>query len=338
MTNNGQIGENGLMSIDNAENIVAVTVTYNVDGGFEDALQSYLDQVAQVIIVDNSTDANSREWLAEIVHSAGERVKLIQNRQNLGLGKAQNIGIRAALDGGATWLLLMDDDSRAAPDMVSELLRTALQQEPDVAIFAPRYDEQGVTRDARYVTAPQGAYGSPRFTIQDFSNASTLSHLLFAISSGSLIRASLFREIGLIRESFSIDYLDVDFSLRALRGGYRIMAVADAVLYHQVGAQSEHRLFGRRFLAWNHSPMRRYTIYRNRTRIWRENLFSFPGFVIYDFLASLHDLFRILMFEESKTGKLWAAAKGIGVGLLGGGLTGYPVYLDDLSRATHSRR
>ncbi|MCG7947086.1 MAG: hypothetical protein N0C84_12160, partial [Candidatus Thiodiazotropha taylori] len=80
---------------------------------------------------------------------------------------------------------------------------------------------------------------------------------------------------------------------------------------------------------WNHSPKRRYTIYRNRTRIWRENLFTFPGFVLYDFLASLHDLFRILMFEESKMSKLWAATKGIGVGLLGGGLSVYPTYMDD---------
>ncbi|MEW8562083.1 MAG: hypothetical protein AB2541_08255, partial [Candidatus Thiodiazotropha sp.] len=56
------------------------------------------------------------------------------------------------------------------------------------------------------------------------------------------------------------------------------------------------------------------------------NLFTLPGFVFYDMLASLHDLFRILMFEQSKLAKLWAALKGIGVGLLGGGLPGYPVY------------
>jgi rhamnosyltransferase len=179
------------------------------------------------------------------------------------------------------------------------------------------------------VVAPKGGYHSPRFEIQDFSSHTTLQYLFIAISSGSLIRASLFREIGLIRESFYIDYLDVDFCLRALRGGYRIIAVGDAVLYHKLGAQSEHLLLGRRFWAWNHPVSRRYTIYRNRTRIWRENLFSYPGFVCYDILASLHDLFRILMFEESKASKFRAALKGMGVGLFGGGLYGYPVYGGD---------
>ncbi|MEW8505312.1 MAG: glycosyltransferase family 2 protein [Candidatus Thiodiazotropha sp.] len=312
------------MSVDSMNSVVAVTVTYNVDSRFEIALQSYLDQVAGVIIVDNSSDPKSREWLAALVRSTGDQVTLLQNGQNLGLGKAQNIGIRAALDSGAEWLLMMDDDSRAAPDMVPRLLQTAQRQVANVAILAPRYDEQRVSREARYVTAPEGDYSSPRFVIRDFSKGSTLAHLFLAISSGSLIRASLFREIGLIREAFSIDYLDVDFCLRALRRGYRIMAVRDAVLYHQLGAQSEHRLFGRCFWAWNHSASRRYTIYRNRTRIWREYLFTFPGFVVYDVLASLHDLFRIAVFERSKTGKLWAAAKGMAVGLFGGGLSGYP--------------
>ncbi|MES9990799.1 MAG: glycosyltransferase family 2 protein [Candidatus Thiodiazotropha sp.] len=326
MTNQVRIGENGSMSVDNTNNVVAVTVTYNVDDRFESALLSYLDQVAKVIVVDNSSDPESREWLAAWVNSMGDRVRLIQNGQNLGLGRAQNIGIRAALDGGAEWLLLMDDDSRAAPDMVSTLLQTAQQQQANLAILAPCYHEQSVSREARYVTAPEGAYNKPRFLIQDFSMGPIVSNLFIAISSGSLIRASLFRDIGLIRESFSIDYLDVDFCLRALRRGYRILAVGDAVLYHQLGAQTEHRLLGWRFWAWNHSVSRRYTIYRNRTRIWREYLFTFPGFIFYDMLASLHDLLRILMFEQSKLRKLWAAVKGMAVGLLGGGLSGYPVY------------
>ncbi|MEW8395540.1 MAG: glycosyltransferase, partial [Candidatus Thiodiazotropha sp.] len=80
------------MSVDNANNLVAVTVTYNVDNRFETALGSYLNQVARVIIVDNSSDPQRRERLAALAGSAGERVSLIQNGQNLGLGRAQNIG------------------------------------------------------------------------------------------------------------------------------------------------------------------------------------------------------------------------------------------------------
>ncbi|MET0050067.1 MAG: glycosyltransferase [Candidatus Thiodiazotropha sp.] len=304
---------------DRPPRIIAVTVTYNVDPAFETALESVLDQVERVVIVDNSTQTSSREWLQSLAQTLGGRVQLILNQGNLGLAKAQNIGIVAALEQGAEWILLMDDDSLAEPGMVRHLHDALSSHDlhPATRILVPRYQEQAVVREARYVTAPGGRFTTPRFAIEDFHHQPVIKNLFIAISSGSLIRADLFRELGLIREAFDIDYLDVDFCLRTLRKGYRIVAVGDAVLRHHLGAQTEHRFLGRRFWAWNHAPRRRFTIYRNRTRIWREYLFRLPGFVLYDLLATAQDLFRILMFEQDRGAKLWAVLRGMGSGLFG---------------------
>ena len=318
----GTISDNGRMSDVREKKVIAVTVTYNIDPGFETALKSYFDQVDLVVVVDNSDRSDSQHLLYRIVESLGERVKLIRNGENLGLAKAQNIGINYALEQNADWVLLMDDDSIATDRMVSLLMqatdRHALASE--TAIVVPQLQEQGVTRDARYVLSPDGRFKRPWFAIDDFSSKSVLRNLFIAISSGSLIRAELFREIGLIRESFDIDYLDVDFCLRAIAHGYRIAAIRDAVLLHNLGAQTEHRFLGRRFWAWNHSAQRRFTIYRNRTRIWREYLFRFPGFILYDLLATAQDLFRILMFERGRREKLKAIIKGVSLGLFSSGL------------------
>jgi rhamnosyltransferase len=92
------------------------------------------------------------------------------------------------------------------------------------------------------------------------------------------------------------------------------------VLWHNLGEQTKHNLLGSQFFAWNHSARRRFTIYRNRTRIWRENLFRFPGFVFFDLLAAVMDLFRIVMFEQQKSAKLIAVLNGVGLGLFGSGL------------------
>jgi rhamnosyltransferase len=299
--------------------IVAVTVTYNIDNQFEAGLQSYLDQVDLVIIVDNSTQREACKRVVAIAKKHSARIRLIQNSDNLGLAKAQNIGIVAALEEAADWVLLMDDDSAAAERMVRHLCLASQHYDldPRTAILVPQYQEQGVCREARYVVAPDGRYRIPRFVIDDFSQKPVLENLFIAISSGSLIKASLFGEIGMIRETFDIDYLDVDFCLRAIDRGYRIAAVRDAVLRHNLGAQTEHRFLGCRFWAWNHSAQRRFTIYRNRTRIWREYLLRFPGFILYDGLATLHDLFRILMFEKNRLGKFKAIIKGVGIGLFG---------------------
>ena len=322
VTPSGRIGDNGCMSETSAKKIVAVTVTYNIDSAFEASLESYLDQVDRVIVVDNSTRREAREQLATMAEARGHRVRLIQNGDNLGLAKAQNIGIAAALDEGADWVLMMDDDSCAAEQMVRRLSQAVERHDldPRTSILVPQYQEQSVTREARYVVAPGGRFRGVGFAIDDFSQKPVLENLFIAISSGSLIQASLFREIGLIRESFEIDYLDVDFCLRAITQGYRIAAVRDAILLHNLGAQTEHRFMGRRFWAWNHSARRRFTIYRNRTRIWREYLFRFPGFILYDGLATMQDLFRILMFERNKPAKLKAVIKGVTIGLFGPGL------------------
>jgi rhamnosyltransferase len=299
--------------------IVAVTVTYNIEASFQEALESYLGQVEQVIIVDNSTQRVSRERLIHMAQDWGERVNLIRNDQNLGLARAQNMGITVALEQDADWILMMDDDSLAGPEMVVRLIQamTRYRLSPKTRILVPRYQEQAVKRKAKYVTSPDGRFRLPRFAIEDFSRQPVVENLFIAISSGSLIQASLFREIGMIRESFNIDYLDVDFCLRAIAHGDRIAAVGDALLQHHLGAQTEHRLLGWRFWAWNHPPKRRFTIYRNRTRLWREYLFRFPGFILYDMLASLQDLFRILAFERHRSKKLAAALKGAWRGLLG---------------------
>ncbi|ODB86318.1 hypothetical protein A3195_11875 [Candidatus Thiodiazotropha endoloripes] len=322
MTQLTKISDNSLMSESSASKIVAVTVTFNIDHSFEASLQSYLLQLALVVIVDNSTETDAQNRVNAIAQAHPEQIILIQNGHNLGLAKAQNLGIRRALDEDADWVLLMDDDSSADPQMVEQLVRASqdYQTGPGTGIVVPKYLEQSVNREALFVTAPGGKYHWPRFAKVGFTGQPVLQNIFIAISSGSLIKAKLFDEIGMIRESFDIDYLDVDFCLRAIEAGYRIVAVRDAVLRHNLGEQTKHHFLGRHFFAWNHSARRRFTIYRNRTRIWREHLFRFPGFVLFDFMAALMDLFRIVMFEQQKSAKLKSVLKGVGLGLFGSGL------------------
>jgi rhamnosyltransferase len=322
VTQPAKISDNVLMSDPSAPKIVAVTVSYNIDHSFEDSLKSYLEQVALVVIVDNSTDGGAQKLVKRIAQAQPKRIVLIQNGVNLGLAKAQNLGIRTALRLEADWVLLMDDDSSADQHMVERLVQAsqAYGLESSVAIVVPKYLEQRVNKEAKFVIAPEGKYRWPRFAKAGFDDQPVLQNLFIAISSGSLIKSELFDEIGLIRESFEIDYLDVDFCLRTLEAGHRIIAVRDAVLWHNLGEQTKHNLLGSQFFAWNHSARRRFTIYRNRTRIWREYLFRFPGFVFFDLLAAVMDLFRIVMFEQQKSAKLIAVLNGVGLGLFGSGL------------------
>ena len=138
---------------------------------------------------------------------------------------------------------------------------------------------------------------------------------LFAIASGSLLRAAALQSLGGMREDFFIDYVDVEFGLRLRAAGCKILIVPGAVLEHRLGDPTRHTLAGRAFKATNHSAARRFTIFRNRARLWRSYLAGRPGWVLADMAAAAADVLRILGFESEKRGKLGQAAAGLWQGL-----------------------
>jgi glycosyltransferase involved in cell wall biosynthesis len=70
------------------------------------------------VVDDGSTDAT-----AELAAAAGARV--IRFPENRGKGTAAAAGLRAALDAGADWAVLLDGDGQHAPEEIPDLLRCA---------------------------------------------------------------------------------------------------------------------------------------------------------------------------------------------------------------------
>ena len=294
-------------------NVIAVVTTYNVDSAFSSRLHALLPQVPKIVIIDNSEEEASRAYLREIAADHNGQVVLIQNEMNEGLAAAQNKGIAYALHHEAEWVLLMDDDSTAALNMVDILLAAwdAHPAKETIAIVAP------VPVD-RHTNIRQPAIfrrGFWWFRRGQVSETEVRDDIGMAIASGSLIRADVLRELGGMREDYFIDYIDTEFSLRAIFAGYRVMMVGSACLYHSIGAKTEHSLFGRTFVTTNHTPIRRYTIYRNRVCMWRGYAGKVPGYIFYDMMASVYHMLRMLAFEQQKFTKLAAILKGVWHGL-----------------------
>lgn len=137
-----------------------------------------------------------------------------------------------------------------------------------------------------------------------------LKPVLWVIASGSLIPVARFDEVGLMDESYGIDYVDKEFCLRLVSRGYIISVVSDAVLRHQIGHCSDHDMLGIRITATNHPPRRRYTIYRNRLRTCGRYGLCVPAFLLYECGGIFYDLTRIALFEQDKMAKLKAVLAG----------------------------
>ncbi len=113
-----------------------------------------LEQVSAIVWVDNASGDGLRalasRWPAERLHA-------IWLGDNQGIGAAQNRGMERALALGASHVLLMDDDSLPAPDMVPRLLAALAAHPQAAAVGACHVDPRRETGRTPFSVVAGGA-------------------------------------------------------------------------------------------------------------------------------------------------------------------------------------
>lgn len=249
--------------------VFAVVVAYLPD---TDVLRALLDtllaQTAGVVVVDN-TPVDDRRVETLCTTLAQDTLRLMRLGQNLGIACALNVGIDAAMAAGATHVLLSDQDSLPAPDMVAELLRAhdeLTRAGRCVGAVGPTYTDRhtGITFPFQADVPGKLFYGHHR---PDAAHPTV--EALTLITSGTLIAAPVLRELGPMREDFFIDHVDIEWSHRARAAGYALFGVGAAVMFHSMG---DHALrvwyFGWRQES-AYSPLRVYYRIRNFVALCR---------------------------------------------------------------------
>lgn len=238
----------------------AIVVSYRCDWArLSLQFARLLPQVERIVWVDNGPGPQSPDWLQQW---PSDRVDALWLNDNHGIAYAQNRGIDLALRRGATHVLLMDDDSVPAPDMVEHLLQ-ALSESPHVAAVGPCYvDPRRVRRRLPFFRID--GIRIHRWT-QPVEGAGV--EVDYLISSGMLIPRSALQQIGLMREDYFIDWVDVEWCFRARRLGYALHGRFDAHMEHRVGGAIV-RIAGREVAL--HPPWRHYYQVRNLALLLRQ--------------------------------------------------------------------
>lgn len=235
--------------------ITGVIVSYNPDmDALRHLAKAIAPQVDQLLVVDNGSrvDVGLGDTLP------GEVIRL---NDNYGIARAQNIGIERARANGSDYVLLLDQDSVPAGDMVATLLSAISVKEMEglkVACVGPRY-----TDSRKLDAAPFVRLEGLRLKRQTCMNPAAIIDVDFLIASGSLIPLSAIDEVGDMVEEMFIDYVDIEWGLRAQSKGYRSYGVCGALMEHALGDESI--AFGKRHVPV-HSPLRHY--YHVRNAIW----------------------------------------------------------------------
>jgi len=244
--------------------IVAIIVTYHPDlGELSRLLDALKHQVEQTIVVDNGTTIDVHGFLAD---RNDPRLHCLLLGDNRGVSTAQNTGIAWAREHGADYVVLFDQDSEPAPDMIERLVEAAeamAAQGHIVAAVGPRY------LDARQNNPP------PFIRVRGLqleryacTEPDAIVPVDYLISSGCLIPISTLDAVGDMADALFIDYVDIEWGLRAKRFGYQSFGVCNASMRHSLG---EHpiKFFGRQIPL--HSPLRHYYHFRNAVWLYRQS-------------------------------------------------------------------
>jgi len=98
----------------------------------------------------------------------------------------------------------------------------------------------------------------------------------FLISSGSLIRTTTIKDIGLMNDGYFIDHVDTEWCFRAIHKGYRLFGSAKAMLSHSLGDAVIKIWFARWREVPQHNPLRNYYTFRNTVRMIYHTPMSTP--------------------------------------------------------------
>lgn len=261
--------------------VIAVAVTYQPDLVlFQRAVRACRCQVAHFLVIDNGSSKQCQDALMAICKD--EACEFVPLLINLGVAVAQNHGIYLARRAEATHILLLDQDSVAAPDMVLRLfsvINGISHAGRRIAAVGPRL----VDRRSGY-TAPFIHFGLLRVKRLLCPKAPGVAlETDFLVASGALIPVAVLDEIGLMEEGLFIDNVDLEWSFRARHRGFVLLGACDAVLSHSVGDQVLH-VVGRAL--YRHGPLRQYYIMRNRILLYKR-IYSPWGWIINDFFRML---------------------------------------------------
>lgn len=290
----------------------AVVVTHNTGPAGADRVTMLAGLVEGVVVVDNGSDPGTVAALETAAAGATPaHVTLVRNADNRGLAAAQNQGLALLLAAGFDWLLLMDDDSEPAGDMLAAMARVEAARPGAFGLLAPRLTYPGSSRIPRYLIE----HGwRARWTTVPVDGL--LEDPVFVIASGSLIRATALRAAGGMRADFFIDYVDVEFCFRLRAAGWRLAVVGAADLAHTLGRPSRHRLLGRTIWTSNHSAFRCHAMARNRSRLWRGWWRAHPGWTMLDMVMMGYQILRVALFETDRATKTGAMLRGLWAGLV----------------------
>ena len=169
-----------------------------------------------------------------------------------------NIGMRLALEEGARWVFLLNQDARVEPRTIGELVRVSLAH-PRFGVLSPFHlDGEGNELDARFANYLHGA-GAQLLSDLYFDRKREVYSTVFVNAAAWLITRDCLDTVGGFDPLFFMYGEDNDYCNRARWHGFKIGLVPNAIAFHdrpqELFPRGGERIRLRSIIAWRFSVM-----------------------------------------------------------------------------------
>ncbi|HIT37776.1 MAG TPA: glycosyltransferase [Candidatus Onthousia faecipullorum] len=276
--------------------IAGVVVLYNPDENVKKNIDSYINNLDILYVVDNSPEPNDNAK-----YYKGKKIKYISNHGNKGIAYALNVGAKEAIKEKSEWLLTMDQDSSFKDDSLSKMIGFLKELKTNNIMSSAlnlKYDNLGV------ISALQ------RTRLNKDEKLKGIDYPLVVMTSGNIINLDAYKKVGGFKDWLFIDAVDFEFCLNIKKHKYDIIQYNEAELNHNLGYINEYNFLGKTVYVTNHSAIRRYYITRNRHYLYDLYNEDFLDYCSIELGRTKKELLKIILFEDNKWNKIKAIYKG----------------------------
>jgi rhamnosyltransferase len=282
--------------------IIGIVVLYHPPKRIEDNILSYIEGLDKLIIWKNSQC--NLAFLSKHP-DLRDKIVIMGDNINVGLGVSYNVAIRYAKDYGYTHLLTMDQDSCFINNDFKTYCSIVEQTAEKNFVLSPSYisDESMINRERLTNTS--------LFTDKD-SNT-----IMGSMASGTVWPIVMFDIIGLFREDFFLYLTDTELFLRAFHSNIAVKQIESVYLLHECSLGNYENVvkwkIGKRiFVLHDYPPFTMYNMIRNHIVMKRH----YPEISNW-MLLELKWLFYTLVWGDCKWVKCKAWFYGLYHGCLG---------------------
>ena len=223
-----------------APRLAVVVLSWNARADTLACLQRVVPQLETgelCVVSDNGSEDGSE---AEIRTQFPE-VRYVQNHTNLGFAGGANAGIRAALDAAPDWLLVLNNDTEPAPDLLAHLRTNAAVQTQRIAALQPllvsTQDPERIDSAGLALRWFPGACDAEQ-GLRDAPDAARCQPIFGACGAAALYRTVALERAGLFDAELFVLFEDVDLAFRLRAAGLESRLLRDVRLPHRRGVSA----------------------------------------------------------------------------------------------------